>query len=51
MLIWEIIGFAVFVGIVMWFWHNPESFKVYPEKKYPDNYSKHPDPHHYKKYK
>ena len=51
MLIWEIIVFAIFVGIVMWYWHTPKSFKVLPEKKYPDNYSKHPDPTIYKKYR
>jgi len=51
MLIWAILGFAAFTALVMWFWYNPAIFKVGSEKKYPENYSKHPDPHHYKTYR
>lgn len=52
MLIWAILGFAAFVALVILFWYVPEAFKVFhPEKHYPENYSKHPDPHMYKKYK
>jgi hypothetical protein len=51
MIIWAIIGFAILVAVVIWYWYKPEVFKVHPEKKYPENYSKHPDPHQYKGYR
>jgi hypothetical protein len=49
MLYWYVLGMAVFVGLIIWYWYNPSVFKVHPEKKYPENYAKHPDPHYYKK--
>jgi O-antigen/teichoic acid export membrane protein len=51
MIIWAILGFALVVLIVIWYWYSPEKFKVHPEKKYPENYGKHQDPHQYKGYR
>ena len=47
--IWPIIGMAAFTALVIYYWYNPKIFRVHPEKKYPENYSKHPDPYNYKK--
>ena len=47
---WAIIGFAVIVAIIIYYWFNPKIFKAFPkERKYPDNYAKHQDPSKYKK--
>jgi hypothetical protein len=50
MLRWDVIGFAAFVALVLYYWYNPRIFKVLPEKKYPETFGKHPDPHKYKKH-
>mgnify|MGYP007094948302 CR=1 FL=1 len=46
---WSVLGFSAFVAIVLYYWYNPEVFKIHPEPKYPDNYAKHSDPYQYKK--
>jgi hypothetical protein len=45
----SIIGLTAFIALIVYYWYNPEIFKIHPEPKYPDNYGRHPDPHHYKK--
>ncbi len=50
-MIWKIIGLAVVIAIILYYWYNPAIFKVHPEKKYPENYTKHADPHQYKEYR
>jgi|TARA_B100002003_G_C13918577_1_gene446712 hypothetical protein len=49
MIEWEVIGLAAVVAVIIYYWYNPNIFKIHPEKRYPENYGKHPDPHHYKK--
>ncbi len=47
---WAVIGLAAFIALILYYWYNPKIFKVNPESKYPENYSKHPDPKYYKKH-
>ena len=49
MIEWEVLGLAAITAVVIYYWYNPSIFKIHSEKGYPENYAKHPDPHHYKK--
>lgn len=51
MSIFVILGYALFVAFIMLYWYNSDWFRSKSEKKYPQNYGKHPDPAFYKKYK
>jgi hypothetical protein len=51
MSIWIILGYALFIAIVMYYWYNPDFFKVKSEKYYKGKGGKHPDPHQYKNFR
>ena len=48
---WALIGLAAAITVLFWYWYKPAVFKVHPEKRYQENYSKHADPPQYKRYK